>query len=109
MAGGARLPRTPRTTGPPARRGRCRALAPGRPCGFVREEEDERGGREERGAPPAFPGFQGPLEPLKEIIGRNGVWRGRRPLAPLLGPRGRCHFRARQPGCLLDRQGQKGD
>lgn len=47
------------------------------PCGFIREKEDERGGREERGAPSAFPGFQGSLEPLNEIIGRNGVWRER--------------------------------
>ncbi|XP_029884244.1 collagen alpha-1(I) chain-like [Aquila chrysaetos chrysaetos] len=54
------------------------------PCGFIREkEEDERGGREERGAPSAFPGFQGSLEPLNEIIGRNGVWRERSWLAPL--------------------------
>lgn len=56
------------------------------PCGFIREkEEDERGGREERGAPSAFPGFQGSLEPLNEIIGRNGVWRERSWLAPLVG------------------------
>lgn len=47
------------------------------PCGFIREKEDERGGRERRGAPAAFPGFQGSLEPLSEIIGRNGVWRER--------------------------------
>lgn len=51
----------------------------------MREKDDERGGREDRGAPSAFPGFQGSLEPLNEITERNGVWREQSCLAPLLG------------------------
>lgn len=49
------------------------------PRGCLREKEDERG----RGAPSAFPSFQGSSEPLREIIGRNWGWMRRRCLAPL--------------------------
>lgn len=44
------------------------------PGGSIREKGDERGRREQRGAPSAFPSFQGSLEPLNEIIGRNWGW-----------------------------------
>lgn len=62
-----------RVPGPRAARPAARVLT----LRFIKEKEDERGGRERRGAPAAFPGFQGSLEPLNEIIGRNGVWRER--------------------------------
>lgn len=55
------------------------------PSASIRENSDERRGRGQRGAPSAFPGFQGSLEPLNENYWAKWGLAGPAAARPLLG------------------------